>query len=865
MDPFSAFGLAANILAFVEFSGKLVASSRAIYKSAAGASDNACALEFIALQITQRCSQIPSQFPEGDELKPICDKCRRVGDDLLVAVRNLMIRGRNRIWESFKVALRETWNQSQIDSLEGILQLLQQELIAQMQTLMRNEQSSVNQEILRMGHLNEKLDMETNRRLASLETNVRQVLNALGSEPRILYEQTEILANSVSNYHKEARVTAWNQRLIESLYYPRFQSRQDAITTAHSTTFEWIMEDTPAEEEVPRKYVEWLRTRNGTYFVQGKAGSGKSTLMKFLWQHHSTEEHLKVWSGEQKLIRASYFFWAAGDELQKSEEGLMRALLFEILRGDPQLIVGIRKDLKDSATLAEQAQAQTWTRPTLLKVFEVLMDQKLDAKFCFFIDGLDEYRGNTRELIKLVQKLVSYPNIKICVSSRPEAEFRHAFGEGDNVDWHIKLEDLTSTDICRQLQGSDSGYSDIAEQVTLRAQGVFLWVFLVVRSLLDGATHDDRIADMRRRLDALPDDLDDFFRDMLDRVPKAYRAQSAMTFTVAIAAARPLPLWKPPTKLLEYPAMTEMISKFPNRLDARCKGLLEIVKRKDGPNPYHQWDVDFLHRTVRDFLNSAQEITRSFDKDLAEDFDPHVLLCHAYLENLKRTWPTEGKESAIAPIEDLMHYATQVQNSHGNTRVLEKVFDEATKVFSGEGIHKSGMLFDAAAIQFGLQSYVTDQLFSTKQDKQEIKERATILLGYALFCQRLERFRGDEYGDHSINPTIVNCLLEHGADPNGRSQKKDTHTSWGSFVSQCTQRNASDTRFAVINDLMAHGADMGYEVKEGIPAGKLLHSCYPKDYEVWAPKKPWRRAVERLSFWGLIRRSSQREKRTSVQ
>lgn len=79
-------------------------------------------------------------------------------------------------------------------------------------------------------------------------------------------------------------------------------------------------------------FVTWLRERDNIFRVKGKAGSGKSTLMKFICIHPRTTEHLQAWAGGEKIITAKYFFWNAGTELQRSYNGLMRSLLFDILR-----------------------------------------------------------------------------------------------------------------------------------------------------------------------------------------------------------------------------------------------------------------------------------------------------------------------------------------------------------------------------------------------------------------------------------------------------------------------------------------------------------------------------------------------------
>jgi hypothetical protein len=48
-------------------------------------------------------------------------------------------------------------------------------------------------------------------------------------------------------------------------------------------------------------------------------------------------------------------------------------------------------------------------------------------KFCFFIDGLDELRGDISDLLSLILQILMRPNVKICVSSRPGMIFEDEF------------------------------------------------------------------------------------------------------------------------------------------------------------------------------------------------------------------------------------------------------------------------------------------------------------------------------------------------------------------------------------------------------------------------------------------------------
>jgi hypothetical protein len=117
----------------------------------------------------------------------------------------------------------------------------------------------------------------------------------------------------------------------------------------------------------------------------------------------------------------------------------------------------------------------------------------------------------------------------------------------------LKLKDFTRDDIKRfaedrlgenshfkALQASDPRYQCLLEEIVDAAQGVFLWVFLVVRSLLRGLTNADTISELQRRLRVLPSDLEQFFRHILDTTEEVYQERAAQYFLVENQANGPL-------------------------------------------------------------------------------------------------------------------------------------------------------------------------------------------------------------------------------------------------------------------------------------------------------------------------------------
>ncbi|KAH8773150.1 hypothetical protein F5882DRAFT_172339 [Hyaloscypha sp. PMI_1271] len=126
--------------------------------------------------------------------------------------------------------------------------------------------------------------------------------------------------------------------ICSSLQYPTMTHRYEDVLEAYPETFEWAFHD-PTKEQLPwDNLAHWLEQSHGIYWVNGKAGSGKSTFMKHLYDDRRTRKYLKTWAGNAPLCVASFFFWNSGSREQKSQIGLLRSLLFQLFSQHPNLI-----------------------------------------------------------------------------------------------------------------------------------------------------------------------------------------------------------------------------------------------------------------------------------------------------------------------------------------------------------------------------------------------------------------------------------------------------------------------------------------------------------------------------------------------
>ena len=608
--------------------------------------------------------------------------------------------------------------------------------------------------------------------------------------------------------------------ILESLHYQRMEAREEKIIDAHAQTFEWIFDPHVSSIRPPCNddFVEWLANGNDIFWIAGKAGSGKSTLMKYLSHHKSARSALQQWADEKELITAAFYFWHAGTELQKSQEGLLQSLLHSILSQCPDIMPQVlRKRWEQCART--QSTSGPWTRAELLKAFSNLSHQsRLNKRFCFFIDGLDEYDGDHSEIVDLVQGFATSNDIKVCLSSRPWNVFTRAFGWGSHPKFH--LEDLTRRDIesyvqdmlggnklFRQLAaGKDSARCKrLEDAIVSRAQGVFLWVFLVVRSLIEGLTNADRIIDLERRLQSLPTDLEAYFRHMLENIEDVYVQQTVQTFQIALQAVKPL-------NLMTY-AMIDELEEFPRyaielpvqqmtdtdvesrcqdmklRINARCKDLLQITRKgfqkfslipnyEPALHPFFQYEVDFLHRTVKDFFQ-VNDVQRFITGRIPETFNYCTLLCHALLAQIKVApieTPQFNQNGELSDlVDDLTHYAHQAETQTACPNV--ELLDEFSNVIRvqraslqvrgfGSSVIESLLLcptmeklcqsFLGFAVQRDLQLYVTHKLDESLQSGSPGWETDELLF------DALEPPKSSRYGVRSMNWTMLRLLVDRG-------------------------------------------------------------------------------------------------------
>ncbi|KAK0638959.1 hypothetical protein B0T16DRAFT_235197 [Cercophora newfieldiana] len=433
------------------------------------------------------------------------------------------------------------------------------------------------------------------------------------------------------------------EELHAELFSTELNFRIESIDDPFEDTFNWVF-DLPV-------FRQWLQEGSGLFWIHGKPGSGKSTLMKLIFQHGQTWELLHNWQRNSLEVFAGFFFHYRGSAIQKSFEGLLRSLVLQILapirdpylkRYEPtwrryqtmkarlsvqsqklahakwllsnatqelnqveeelgrfhsmqsgaqngfpptdflqhirseefkhrDLSAGIErhradvkraeaevasicvdltkwedqhagtpfssetatKFLKDVATSFRSHRNSDNLIPRLERILQQLLDQTtIEMELVLFFDALDEFGGHLDMISRFMKTLLkisptSKTRAKVCMSSRPWETLKAHFASYPG----FAVQDYTAHDMEQYAVGSVSAFPDttvlrLVPTILERANGVFLWVKLAVKFLLETAVlppESGSVASLEERLRDLPDDLFEFYELIVERISKRNR------------------------------------------------------------------------------------------------------------------------------------------------------------------------------------------------------------------------------------------------------------------------------------------------------------------------------------------------------
>ncbi|KAI0839652.1 hypothetical protein F5Y06DRAFT_11706 [Hypoxylon sp. FL0890] len=744
MEPLAALGVAAAAVQFFEFSKSLIRDIKAVHDA-----EKYRPLQAVFARAAKDLTDLNNTFRRRIGFNHDVDKrvseqekaldelffnCNAAAEELISLVEKLKPRFTTLTWTGFQRMMGSRRMIEKIEALEEQITAYQSQLTIRLLAYMdaKFEANAIHHtaelEKLQDNHakIMEVIAFTQERIIGASINNKNQVLAAMlkltngetitipsDDVPIDLMETRKMqmltLRTDLPGGQQKASLTdpqdvKWP--VLECLTFRHINDRYDTVKKKHGKTFEWIFE--PKGYNLPwSPFPQWFESDSPCYWINGKPGSGKTTLMKFIDQAPGMKSLMRNWAVEPRsrpaavisgILSASFFFWNLGPfSLQKSQSGLLRALLHDILNQAPALIPVVVPELCSEVLQFGRPKSEP-SLPELRRWFKrLLRAASPTTKFCFLIDGVDEYVGDFDELVDVLFGETSQ-YVKFIVSSRPTIPCTEAFSRYPS----LRLQDLTRCDIKDYANDAFKeklgrlnhlvGLEDllvITEEICLRSSGVFLWVILVVRSLLQGIGNGDSISELLARLRELPTDLAKLYQEIFNSIPTRYRQQATNFFRAMIQSVRyesceerqyPVTALQMSfiddinhtanarPKAMSANEISRRHAMIDRRIRSRCCGLLEIntrpiatvtwvpgeiprrpdsgLRRRSFQNlsyrlPFRQSDlhapcVEFIHRSVVEFFADTEVLDQRLGDDSVVN-DPWMVLFCSHIGVLKNS------------------------------------------------------------------------------------------------------------------------------------------------------------------------------------------------------------------------------------
>ncbi|KAK5124487.1 hypothetical protein LTR85_001704 [Meristemomyces frigidus] len=231
------------------------------------------------------------------------------------------------------------------------------------------------------------------------------------------------------------------------------------------------------------QYQQWEQN-GGVLLVEGRAGSGKSTLM----QHACAKA---VGEADTFTVMA-IFFHRQSSSLQQTQLGFLRSLLHQVLTVNSECFAEFSHNTNFERRCRLEGKSESgwkWSEDELQRqLTKQLQHHSRTGSIWLYVDAVDEC-DNRKDVLKCMEMLASDSaiDINICVSTRPVPRVRWAGALVISVEQGNK-DDIASF-VSHELQKNASTFrfADgqlVGEHLVRRASGVFKWAALVLHRIV---------------------------------------------------------------------------------------------------------------------------------------------------------------------------------------------------------------------------------------------------------------------------------------------------------------------------------------------------------------------------------------------
>ncbi|KAK7222219.1 hypothetical protein V2G26_010222 [Clonostachys chloroleuca] len=318
-EALAIIGLTSSILTFIEFGLTITSAARTIYRTVDGNVPEIQELERGLNEIDSRNKEVlkrntTSPLSKAErQIVSTVKECDNISGDLRKLVARLAKRpaAKSKAWESSRIAIQAVMSRNELETLRQRLLRQDKKIREGLRSLLERDRHSELVEALssiQQAHMVH--DINHDMKFENLQRQIFEISRSEEDNLSRLVAEVTSLRTKVESLNKEAELCRRQARVIKSFYFTEIHRRWDKIDGAAENTNAWLFHSPEVS------FSSWLGLDSRSmYCITGLPGSGKSTLMKYAYDHPDTLLGLEKWAGPSTLCRVAFFFWNQGFEM----------------------------------------------------------------------------------------------------------------------------------------------------------------------------------------------------------------------------------------------------------------------------------------------------------------------------------------------------------------------------------------------------------------------------------------------------------------------------------------------------------------------------------------------------------------------
>jgi hypothetical protein len=347
-------------------------------------------------------------------------------------------------------------------------------------------------------------------------------------------------------------------------------------------------------------YRQWRHDETKLLWIKGAAGKGKTMLLVAITKELRPCTKLAKPAADSFM---SFFFCQNTDDSLNNAAAILKGLIYLLLVQDSGLLSYLKNDVDRMGKEAFDVTSNANAFDALSNVFRQIIQHPRSETVYLAVDALDECEDGLPDLLGLIRETsLQESRLKWIVTSRNNVNVDESLAlslEVNSAAVSSAIEAYIEYKVSRvpSLKSHPGQRTNVRQKLLDKADGTFLWIDLVLRSIHDTSLADDIV----RLIDEIPKDLPPLYDRMMQNIEmskSAYQAPCVAALSIVALAYRPLEL----LELQTLAGFEKYDTADLERIVDMCGSFLTLLESRVYP----------IHQSAKDYLVSEAALSKIF-------------------------------------------------------------------------------------------------------------------------------------------------------------------------------------------------------------------------------------------------------------